>query len=351
MKTPRPARSHHSWQQPHVSRRALIAMAAMAPILTACGSSSGSPTGSSEPLETLRIRHPHTLAFAAPFLLIEKDGTLQQYATTVDVGEWSSPDMLRSMLVNGKSAVTAVPTYVGANLANRGIEVRMAAVTVWGLLWLIGPEGAAPGWESLRGEKVMIPLPNDMPDLVFRFLANANGLERDDYQVEYFAQMPEVVSRLVSGEGTWAVLPEHMATVALSQARQNDRRLTRFMNLQEAWAGVTGGQPRIPQAGIVVSSQLAEQRPELIGAVLDELAAAVGTVNAANSQTVATITTGTGVPEQVVADVIPRLNLEVVPADQARTELEAFYTNLATLSPDIIGGRLPDASFYLADPR
>ena len=87
------------------------------------------------------------------------------------------------------------------------------------------------------------------------------------------------------------------------------------------------------------------------GAVLDALEESVATVNAAAPETVATLSEASGVPVPLVEQVIPRLNLEVVAAADARVELEQFFTELAPLSPDIIGGGLPDADFYLADPR
>lgn len=349
---------------PRPTRRTFLTLTAIVPALAACGGPTdpgapnrgGAPVttgaGTPPPLPTLRIRHPQNLAFAAPFQLIESQGVLGQFATTVDVGQWSTPDMLRSMLLNGESEVTAVPTYVGANLANRGIDVAMAAVVVWGLLWLVGPEDADPTWDSLRGQRVMVPFPNDMPDLVFRYLAAANGLTPgQDFQIEYLAQPPEVVSRLATGKGTWAVLPEHTATLALNQTKQNGQPVGRVLDLQQEWASATGAGPRIPQAGIVVPTSLAQERPALLGAILDELERAVQVVNAAEPSTVTALAEGSGVPEPVVKDVIPRLNLQVVPAAQAREELEQFFTNLATLSEDIIGGGLPAAEFYLDDPR
>ena len=42
---------------------------------------------------------------------------------------------------------------------------------------------------------------------------------------------------------------------------------------------------------------------------------------------------------------------EIVAAADAKSELEDFYTRLSTLNPDIIGGSLPAADFYVADPR
>ena len=53
----------------------------------------------------------------------------------------------------------------------------------------------------------------------------------------------------------------------------------------------------------------------------------------------------------VVKEVIPRLQLEIVPAATAQDELEDYYTRLSTLNSDIIGGSLPANDFYLADPR
>lgn len=316
------------------------------------GSTAATEGAELAPIELLRIRHPQQLAFAAPFHLMAAEGALTGQAETVDIGEWATPDVLRAMLVNGESEVTAVPTYVGANLANKGVDVQMAAVVVWGLLWVLGPDGEPADWEALRGQTVMVPFRNDMPDLVFRHLAEANGLTPgEDFEVEYYAAPPEVVSRLVSGKGRWAVLPDHMATVALTKAGQNGQDLGRVMDLQAEWGQATGSEPRIPQAGIVVPSALALEHPELLGGILDALEEAVATVNAADDDTVAYLAEATGLPASVVKDVIPRLNLEVVPAAEARDELEAFYTELADLSPDIIGGQLPDASFYLDDPR
>ena len=328
----------------------------------ACGSEGGkAPAGSSAeraastpaaPLDVLRFHYAPTLAFSAPFTLINTDGALGEVTKRVTTDVWTTPEVLRAMLVNDQTDVTAVPTNVAANLANRGVDVRLAAVVVWGLLWLIGPDDVAKSWESLRGQTVMVPFKDDIPDLVFRYLASANGLEAGtDLEVEYYSMPPEVVARLVAGSGKWAVLPEHLTTLGLTETSKAGRRIGRVLDLQQEWATATGGSPRVPQAGIVVPASLAEERPDVVGAVLDELDRTVAAVNTAAPDTLARLSESTGLDASVIADVIPRLNLDVVPAAQARGELERFFEELLTLSPDIIGGRLPDSTFYLADPR
>ncbi|HET8929547.1 MAG TPA: hypothetical protein VFN21_02710 [Acidimicrobiales bacterium] len=335
---------------------------------TACGSSGDASSGeravgssastattgdpaAQAPLDELRIHHPETLAFAAPFSLIADDGPLSKVADDIVDNTWSTPDELRGLLTSGRSDVTAVPTYVGANLANKGVDVKMAAVTVWGLLYVIGPDGVAQDWDALRGQTVMMPFPNDMPDLVFRTAAAANGLvPGKDFEIENYATPQEAVMRLVTGKGKWAVLPEHVATVALAKAGEQGHDLQRVLNLQDEWAEISGGSERIPQAGIVVSAEIAA-RPDVLAALFDELESTVATVNAADAATVAELADTFDLPESVVAAVIPRLNLDVVPAAEARDELETFFEALAENNPDIIGGKLPPAGFYLADPR
>ena len=156
--------------------------------------------------------------------------------------------------------------------------------------------------------------------------------------------------RARTGGGTWAVLPEHVVTLALANAKQNGQAIGRVFDLQAEWAAATGSSPRIPQAEIVVRGELLE-RPTAVAALLDALETSISVVNAAEADTLTSLSEASGVPAPVVGQVIPRLNLEVVAAAEAREELDQFFSQLATLSPDIIGGGLPDVAFYLPDPR
>ena len=147
------------------------------------------------------------------------------------------------------------------------------------------------------------------------------------------------------------MLPEHAASLSLTKGKQQGLSLERTLNLQDLWAEVTGGEARFPMAGLVMPQTLTDDHPELVGAVLNELEAAVADVNGQTDETVQTISDTTGVPVPVVKETIPRLQLKIVAATDARGELEDFYTRMSTLDPDIIGGSLPAEDFYVADPR
>jgi len=70
-----------------------------------------------------------------------------------------------------------------------------------------------------------------------------------------------------------------------------------------------------------------------------------------SEETVDAISSVNEVPADVVKEVIPRLQLQIVSGADAKDELEDFYTRLATLNPDIIGGSLPAGDLYISDPR
>ena len=323
--------------------------------LAAC--SGGKPAGegstSASKLETLRVHVPTTLAFMAPMASFGTFGKLDGLVGKTDVQNWASVDVMKSLVVGGETDLVATPSYAAANLFNKGLPVRLVAMTVWGMLYILGPEGSsAQGIEGLKGKKVGVPLPNNMPDLVFRYLLGQKEWDAEtDLSITPYTDGQEALNALLTGAVEYAVLPEHPASVSLAKGKQQGLSLERTVNLQDLWAEVTEGEARFPMAGLVMPQTLTDDHPELVAAVLNELEAAVADVNAMSDATVQKISDANDVPVPVVKEVIPRLQLEIVPARNAMSALEDFYTRLSTLSPDIVGGSLPAEDFYLADPR
>ena len=280
-------------------------------------------------------------------------GNLDGIVGDVQKDNWNTTDVLKSLLINGETDLAATPSYVAANLFNKGVALRLIAMQVWGILYVIGPSGSSEqGLEALRGKTVGVPMPNNMPDLVFRYLLGQKGWDVDsDLSKTPYTEGQDALNALLTGEVEYAVLPEHAASLSLTKGKQQGLSLERTLNLQDLWAEVTGGEARFPMAGLVMPQTLTDDHPELVGAVLNELEAAVADVNGQTDETVQTISDTTGVPVPVVKETIPRLQLKIVAATDARGELEDFYTRMSTLDPDIIGGSLPAEDFYVADPR
>ena len=343
-----------------MKRRSLLALAGLGLLtpaaLAACSSTTDSKdssgSGSALP-DALRVHTPTTLAYAAPMALFGTYGNLDGIVGDVQKDNWNTTDVLKSLLVNEETDLAATPSYVAANLFNKGVALRLIAMQVWGMLYVIGPSGSSEqGLEALRGKTVGVPMPNDMPDLVFRYLLGQKGWDVDsDLSKTPYTEGQDALNALLTGEVEYAVLPEHAASLSLTKGKQQGLSLERTLNLQDLWAEVTGGAAPLPQAGRVMPQTRTHDHPQQGGAVLNELEAAVADVNGQTDETVQTISDTTGVPVPVVKETIPRLQLKIVAAADARGELEDFYTRMSTLDPDIIGGSLPAEDFYVADPR
>ena len=53
-----------------------------------------------------------------------------------------------------------------------------------------------------------------------------------------------------------------------------------------------------------------------------------------------------GLKAAPMTESLKNITWEFTPAAQARPSLEAFYQALSEISPEVIGGKLPDDGFY-----
>ena len=342
-----------------IRRRSLMTLAGLGllspTILSACSSRSGkaSSSGTGGHIDTLRVHVPTTLAYMAPMTLFGQQGKLAPTIGKATVENWSSIDAMRTLLLQKQTDLAATPSYAAANLFNKGVPLRLVAMQVWGMLYVVGPKGSsAQGLQAMRGKTVAVPMPNNMPDLVFRYLLGQKGWDTSkDLTIQSYSDGQDALSNLLAGNAEFAVLPEHPASVSLTKAKQQGKSLERTVDLQQVWAEVTGGEARFPMAGLVMPQEITDSNPQAVGAVLNEVEACIETTNTASEETVNAISRKTEVPAPIVTEVIPRLQLNLVPAAQAKDQLVDFYTRLSTINPDIVGGKMPADDFYLKDPR
>mgnify|MGYP000132347239 FL=1 len=299
-----------------------------------------------EPLKSLQMQAPS----APPSILLAHLATQERLTSLVpevNFQAFSTLDQLRADMVKGQVQVAAVPTYVAANLYNKGLPVQLLNVTVWGHLSVLTANPDINGWEDLRGKTVYIPFKGDSPDLIFQIVAREAGLAADDMNLTYVSAAPEALQMLMAGKADAAVLPEPVASAAIIQGKQNNIPVRELFELRQEWGRVTGRDPVIPQIGTIAVTDLIEQHPEVIDAIQEGLPESVEWIKANPAEAAALgepYLNGLKVP--VIESSLGRTPFEFVPATEAREEIEFFFTKLAELSPEIIGGGLPDDGFY-----
>lgn len=286
---------------------------------------------------------------ATPGLLLvaaARDPVLKPFAETVEVRIWRTPDEMRAGVSSGGMKAVVVPSYVAANLHNRGLGIRLANVLTHGLLQVVAPAGSVQTLADLKGKRVAVPFKNDMPDFLFRRLLAAQGLKPEELTIDYSGTPPEAVQLLLGGRVDAALLSEPATSGAILLSGLRAKPLERAVDLRKLWTATTG-RPNIPQAGLAVTDALTKQiGTEGMAALQRAIETALGTVAADPAAVASEAASLFQLPAPVLARAAPVSNLAAERASAARPDLEALFTALAADDPRIIGGKLPGDAFY-----
>ena len=243
-----------------------------------------------------------------------------------------------------------MPSYVAAVFANKGVPVRLLNISTWGILWMVSSDPKIKALADLKGQEISMAFRNDMPDLVFQNLVRKQKLDpQKDFKISYKTNFPTVVQEVLSGRVKHALLAEPLVSVALMKsARMKGKapRLYRSVSLQEEWGKIYNREPRIPQAGIAATPKIVN-KPEVVEAFQKAYAKAIAWCNQ-HPQKAGKIVSKhiSGLKPGPVAAAFKNAGMKFVSAQDARPEIEHFYTVLKELNPAKIGGKLPGDEFY-----
>jgi NitT/TauT family transport system substrate-binding protein len=322
------------------TRRSLLAGFSAIGITTATG------TGSAKQVSGLEILGAPNASTIVLVRLLDSGG-LASVAPGASFRLWRDTDELRAGIVSGRSRLFTTPTHVPANLANRGLPLKLLGIVSMGHLSVVTSEPSIQNFTDLAGRPVLGFFRNDMPDLVFRADAKMEGLDPDkDVKLAYVGSPMEAAQLLAAGRVETAILPEPAATAAIMMAKHQGKELRRALNLQDVWVSHKGGKG-IPMAGIAVHASLLDEAPELPSLLENGLPQAREWVFA-NRQAAAELAERTmQFKAPMFLASLDHSGIDIVSAKTAKGELTAFYQTIHDFSPDTLGGRLPGDDFYL----
>ncbi len=301
-------------------------------------------------LEKLTLAGPFA-SVSNPLVRMVDSGALADVADKVEFVTWTNPDQMRAMTLNGEVDFIATPTNVAANLYNKGADIRLLNVSVWGVLWMVSRDESLKTLADFKGKEIVMPFRGDMPDIVFQHLAKAAGLDvQTDLTLNYVANPLDAMQMLILRRADHALLAEPAVSMALRKTQSFPvsvvaPTLFRSVDLQQEWGRLLKREMRIPQAGMAVINRKLDA--QVIQRFKAEYAKATqwcldnpeeaGKIVAARIELLT--------PE-AVADSIKVAQFRDVPAPQARADLEHFFGVLLETTPALVGGKLPDDGFY-----
>ncbi len=261
---------------------------------------------------------------------------------------WRDTDDLRAAIVSGRTRLFTTPTHVPANLANRGLPLKLLCILSMGHLTVVSADPNIKDIKDLAGKDVLGFFRNDMPDLVFRACLKGAGMDPDkDVKLTYVQTPMEAAQMLAAGRVTTAVLSEPPATAAIMMAKQAGRPLYRAVNLQDVWRAQHHGLG-LPMAGVAVHEKLIEDNPEVMAALRAGLGPARDWVLANPGPAGELAQAKMGMKAPVFSASLSHFNVVADGAKQLQAGLVAFYETILAMQPEALGGKLPPDDFYLS---
>ena len=256
----------------------------------------------------------------------------------------TTPDLMVSRILSGSTDVAFLPINLAANLYAKGVPIVLAATTGDGVIYLVTSLPGITTIRDLAGRKVYNAERGSTPEFVLDYLLERNGIDPvNGLTVDYSFSHIELAQQIAAGRIDTAVLPEPFATMAMAQ----NPKLHIAIDLQKAWEQAVGSSSPYPTSAMVVRRSVAEQHPALVSALLGAERQSIDWVNANPQEAGALAEKYIGLPAAIVARAMPRLNLRFVSAQASKTEVDRFLRILSSFSPASVGGKLPDAHFYL----
>ena len=148
-------------------------------------------------------------------------------------------------IIKKKGEIYIIPVNVGANLYNKGVDIRLVGITSRGLLSLLSSE--IENIEELDGEKLYIGGQGSSPDVVMRNILDSRKIS---LKINYRSS-GEIAKLAMAGRINNLVLPEPLATMVLSK----NKNFKRVAELKDLWKG-----KEIPQVGVFVSGKVYDEK-------------------------------------------------------------------------------------------
>jgi len=327
-----------------VLRKSLILMLSLLVILVAAGCSGqgaktdGTPTPAPEKIVVQAPFGPPT----APLFSLAENSTLPN--TKVELIIYKNVEEATTRIVKGEADFTVLPVNVAAKLYNKGLPIKLANVSTWGILYLVTVDSELKEWSELAGKDLYVGAKGSSPDVLTQYLLSKNGVQADEVNLTYL-ESPEIAKMMINGLVKYAVLPEPLVT----QVLLNNKQARVVRDFYADWQTAAGNSAKLPQAGMVVNNDFAQAHPQTVRdfqqAYDRQLAATV-----ANPASVAPLVEKQlNIKAPVFIQSMSRTRLEFVAAGSAQADVHTYLKALLDLSPDMVGGKLPDEKFFLAN--
>lgn len=265
------------------------------------------------------------------------------------VETYQSPTDVTAKLIKGEVDVAALPSNIAAVLYNK-TEGQVVAVSpiALGVLHILGNNVDITDASQLKGQTVVASGQGGTPEYVLQKVVEAAGLKLyEDVQVEWLANHAEVNTKLLSQEGTIAMVPEPFVSTALAAGKDG---VAEVFDMNTLWKDATGQE--LPMGVLVARKAFVEEKGDDLKVLLNDLQSSVDFVNGSPEEAAQLIVEKGFIGKAEIAEAaIPNCHIVLYAGDKASEGaeiLKTFNQTLFEMNPQAVGGKLPGDDLYYA---
>lgn len=262
--------------------------------------------------------------------------------TDIKIEILDEPIQVRKMILEGSADFALLPTTMASILYNKGLDLRLIAIPVWGTMYLFGEDKTITRWVDLRNKRVNVMAKEMTPDVLFRYLLEKNGLNPEkDIILDYsFPTHIDLANAVAAGQAKLGVLSEPQVSLVMKR----NKNVYPIFDLNSEWNKIEG--IPIAQTAFTVKESILQNEPVLVEKIVRACERSVQWVNNYPDSAAALIVKYKILPDYEVAlNSIPRSNMDFKRAGEIRSQITEFLGIFYKMNPDIIGGKLPDENF------
>lgn len=264
----------------------------------------------------------------------------------------SAPENMAAQVIAGALDVAAVPVNLAATLYKKTEGAYLiSAVNTLGVLYVLENGDTVSSVADLAGKTLYCTGQGAMPQYVIEYLISQNGLKivyedtldvpSDSVRLVFMAEHAELAAAMAAGTVALGMLPEPNVT----SASMKNASLRVALDVTSEWGKIEDAQ--LIQGCIIVSKAFAENHPIAYESFLREYKESVEYVNS-NVASAADMIQEFGIlPAAAIAkSALPRCNIVFDSGASAKAGVEAVLGVLFGYKPALVGGAMPDETFY-----
>ena len=323
------------------NKRILAILLSLALILAfgaACGQAKDEvPTTVSEIVDIAALNGPTGMGMAKLMDMTEK------YSVTT----YQAPTDITTKLISGEVDVAALPSNMAAVLYNKTQgEIVAISPIVLGVLYVLGNDVDLQSVGDLKGKTIYASGQGGTPEYVLQKVLETAGLDPEkDVTVKWLANHADVNQKLLSEEGTIAMVPEPFVSTALA-AGNNDIR--QIFDLNAEWQNATGQE--LPMGVLVARKDFVTERQADLETLLADYEDSVKFVSEGTDEAAALIVEkGFIAKEEIAKSAIEKCKIVLFTganSSEGIDILKTFNETLYEMEPASVGGTLPDDELY-----